>query len=159
MLTDRELANFRNFTKGIPLRHFSPGGAFDAKPSRRGRDEEGGQPNAIEAMLELRAKMSPEGFKALCAELCGGEAEDESESEKFETPEAREAAQGKDRRRAKDAPPDFPGCPKTGAMDMAFDGPPRRKSKAEASFAKMFGESALGIKNADPYPIASRTRT
>jgi hypothetical protein len=105
--------------------------------------------------------MSPEGFRALCDGLCGGgEAEDESESDKYESPMDREMAQGKDRRRAKDAPPDFPGCPKTGAMDMAFDGPPRRKSSGEKSFAAMYGDAALSIKtNSDLYPNMSRTRT
>jgi hypothetical protein len=70
-------------------------------------------------------------------------------------------AQGKDRRRAKDAPPDFPGCPKTGAMDaMAFDklSTPRRKSKSERSFNEMY-PGAADIKLNDSYPNMSRVRT
>jgi hypothetical protein len=72
--------------------------------------------------------MSPDGFRALCDELCGGEAEDGDPASQFSSPEAREKpeAQPVQDRKAK------------GAMDMAFDGPPRRKSKSEKSFNEMF---------------------
>ena len=43
---------------------------------------------------------------------------------------------------------------------MAFDKLAKpRSSKADKSFAAMYGDAALSIKtNSDPYPIASRTR-
>jgi hypothetical protein len=139
------------FLRGIPLREFGPQGAFDAAISKgRARDEEGGQPSAIAGMIALRDKMSPEGFKALCMSLCDEDgAEDGDPASQFSSPEAHEKpeAQRAQDRKAK------------GAMDMAFDGPPRRKSSGEKSFAAMYGDAALSIKtNSDPYPIASRTR-
>jgi hypothetical protein len=160
MLSDRALSNFTRFmqSRGIRPRDFGPGGAYDSMP-RRARDDEPA-PNAIEAMMELRDKMSPEGFRALCQELCGGQAED---GEKYATPEDRADAESFPdvRKAATDEPPFFKGRPRTGgAMDaMAFDGPPRRKSQADKSFENMYGSAALNIKNADLYPTATRVRT
>jgi len=147
MISDKELSNFRRFIRsGVPLKEFGPQGAFDSKPSRRGRDEEGGQPSAIAGMIALRDRMSPEGFKALCMSLCDEDgAEDGGEGEKYATPMERELAQGKDRKR--------------GAMDsMAFDKlstPP--STKADKSFAAMY-PGAGDIKLNDHYPVASRVR-
>jgi hypothetical protein len=153
-MSDRALSNFTRFmqSRGIAPRDFGPGGAYDSMP-RRARDDDPDDkpaPSAIAGMLALKAKMSPEGFKTLCDELCGGEeGMDGDPASQFSSPEAREKpeAQPVQDRKAK------------GAMDMAFDGPPRRKSSGEKSFAAMYGDAALSIKtNSDPYPIASRTR-
>jgi hypothetical protein len=163
MIDDVTLSNFRRFMQsGIPLKEFGPQGAFIAAiPKGRGRDE-GGQPSAIMGMLALKAKMSPEGFKALCQELCGGEAEDGE----YETPQERlEAEAYPGGKRATDEPPPFKGRPRTGgamdAMDaMAFDklSTPRR-TKAERSFDAMYpGAGDIKI-NSDSCPTMSRTRT
>jgi hypothetical protein len=146
MIDEVTLKNFKRSLRGIPLREFGPQGAFDSKPSRRGRDEEGGQPSAIAGMIALRDRMSPEGFKALCMSLC-----DEDGAQDFETPEDRNDSES------------FPNAKRATAMDaMAFDklAKPRGTSRADKSFAAMYGDAALSIKtNSDPYPIASRTRT
>jgi hypothetical protein len=160
MIDKVTLKNFKRFMRsGIPLREFGPQGAFDSKP--RARDDEPDDkpaPSAIAGMIALRDRMSPEGFRALCNELCGGEAEDGDPASQFTDPMDREMHQ-----KAQDEPPPFKGRPRTGgAMDaMAFDklSTPRR-SKAEKSFAAMFGEHAADIKtSSDPYPTMSRTRT
>jgi hypothetical protein len=115
MIDDVTLSNFRRFMQsGVPLKEFGPQGAFDSKPRARDDDpDDKPAPSAIAGMLALRDRMSPEGFKALCDELCGGEAaEDGDPASQFSSPEAREKpeAQRAQDRKAK------------GAMDMAFDG-------------------------------------
>jgi hypothetical protein len=161
MASNRALSNFTRFmqSRGIAPRDFGPGGAYDSMPrARDGDPDDKPAPSAIAGMLALKAKMSPDGFRALCDELCGGEG---AEDKEFETPEDRlEAEAYPGGKRATDEPAPFKGRPRSGgAMDMAFDGPPRRKSRGEKSFAAMYGNAALSIKtNSDPYPIASRTR-
>jgi hypothetical protein len=72
MIDDVTLSNFRRFMQsGIPLKEFGSQGAFDSAISKgRARDEEGGQPSAIAGMIALRDRMSSEGFRALCDQLC-----------------------------------------------------------------------------------------
>jgi hypothetical protein len=113
LLTNRELSNFRKFVTGIPLREFGQQGAFDAKPSRRASDEEEAPSegrSAIDILLALQEKMSPEGFKALCMQLCDEGAEDEDE-ETFESPMDRELTQtpGGKFKSAMDEPEPFKG--------------------------------------------------
>jgi hypothetical protein len=125
----------------------------------KARDDEPA-PSAIAGMIALRDRMSPEGFRALCNELCGGEAEDGE----FATPEERADEESfPAAKRASDEPPFFKGRPKTGgAMDgvsLAFDklSTPRR-TKVERSFSEMF-PGAGDIKLNDFYPSMSRVRT
>jgi hypothetical protein len=160
MVDEVTLKNFKRFMRsGIPLREFSPGGAFDSaieEPARERRDY-------IDAMDELAGKVSPEAFDTICDAIRAKWAKDRKarDGEQFETPEERSDAESfPNAKRASDEPPYFKGRPKTGgAMDgMAFDGPPRRKSKADKSFENMYGSAALNIKNADLYPTATRTR-
>jgi len=155
MIDNVTLSNFRRFMQsGIPLREFGAQGAFDSATSKgRARDDDPDDkpaPSAIEGMMALRNRMSPDGFRALCNELCGGEAEDGDPAAQFSSPEAREKPEAQ---RAQDR--------KRGAMDaLAFDrlATPRR-SKSEKTFSEMYpGAGDIKI-NSDPYPTMSRTRT
>jgi hypothetical protein len=124
-MSDRALSNFTRFmqSRGIRPRDFGPGGAYDAAISKGRDDEPDDKPSssAIAGMLALKAKMSAEGFRALCAELCGGEAEDGDE---YETPQERlEAEAYPGGKRATDEPPFYKGRPRTGGgIDKAMDG-------------------------------------
>jgi hypothetical protein len=148
MIDAATLSNFRRFMQsGIPLKEFFPEGAFDSKPSRRGRDEDDPSESRgdIARMMKTIARgMSPENWAKWREELL----EDGAEDGEFETPEDRADKES------------FPNAKK--AMDaMAFDrlATPRR-SKGAASFEAMYGKQALDIKtNSDPYPVASRVRT
>jgi hypothetical protein len=163
MIDNVTLSNFRRFMQsGVPLKEFGPQGAFDSKPSRRGRDEDDPSESRgdIARMMKTIARgMSPENWAKWREELL----EDGAEDGEYTTPEDRlEAEAYPGGKRATDEPAPFKGRPRPGgAMDgLAFDGPPRRKSSGEKSFAAMYGDAALSIKtNSDPYPIASRTRT
>ena len=142
-------------------------------------------------MRALEAKLGDDDFAELCSKLAGEPDEPEEAEEptsplaailpvSLKTPMAREMnqkAQDKKRakdRKAKDAPPDFEGCPKTHAEDSASDprfdfvadamrvkpgtpGTPygdvsskvRRApstASAERSFQAMYGNAALDIK-------------
>ena len=146
MLTEYQLANFRNLMKagrGIALSDLGPQGAFNSMPksmSRRAKDEdgEGAARRAVAVVMKaLEAKLGDEDFAKLCDRLCDGEepeeaeaeAEDDDPSTEFASPMEREAADkaAKDAKRrakdkkGKDAPPPFEGKPKTHAMDSAND--------------------------------------
>ena len=148
----------------VPFGPRGPVAAYDAKPSRRARDDEPEGRSGLDVLMALKERMSPEGFRAMCMALCDDDdAQDGDPASQFSSPMAREMDQAKDRRKAKDAPADFPGKPRTGtAMDGLPDfdrlGRPRA-TKSDKSFAAMFGQHALDIKtNADPYPAMSRRR-
>ena len=159
MLTEYQLANFHKLMKagrGFPLADLGPQGAFDSMPkglSRRAKDAEpdGNARRAVAVVMRaLEAKLGDDDFAELCSKLAGEpdepeEAEDDEPTSgdpasQFETPMAREMnqkAQDKKRakdRKAKDAPPDFEGCPKTHAEDSASD--PRFDFVADAMRVK-----------------------
>jgi hypothetical protein len=184
MIDAETLSNFRRFmASGIPLTEFGPQGAFDTA-MRKAKDDAPSAGRAVELVMKaLEQKLGPDAFEALCDRICGEEAdepeaEDDDPATEFETPEAREMAdakdkKAKDKKTAKDSPPDFPGCPKTGAMDAAGDkrfdfvadmvrvkpdsgtGYTDRTSRArrapstasaERSFGEMYGAAAANIK-------------
>jgi hypothetical protein len=136
MVSDRELSNFRRFMRsGIPMDQFGPHGAFDAKPSRRARDEEKGESRSyLDVILDLKAKMSRDDFKSLLMALLD---DDGAEDDEFETPMEREMSQldkPADKRKATEKP----------AMDSA----------GVKSFNAMFPEAGH-IKCGVAYAVAS----
>jgi hypothetical protein len=148
MFSNSELKSFRAWMADCPFDR-SVKGAFDSKPRARDEEEMPESRGDIARMMKTIARgMSPENWAKWREELL----EDGAEDGEFATPEDRADAES------------FPNAKRAsdkgrGAMDMAFDGPPRRKSRGEKSFAAMFGEHAADIKtNSDPYPIASRVR-
>ena len=194
MLTEYQLANFHKLMKagrGFPLSDLGPQGAFNSMPKSMSRRAKDADPESVarglaNILLTLKESLGEEVFKELCENLCADEpeeAEDDSDEptggeKKFTSPEAREQEQldkpAKDRRRAKNSPPDFEGMPKTHAEDSAADprfdylrdamrvrpgtpGTPygdvsskvRRApstASAERSFQAMYGNAALDIK-------------
>lgn len=141
--------------------------AKDAEPSAaRG---------AAQLLKLLEARLGPEDFEELCSKLAGEpeEGEDEEMDDEKEM-KAEPEMKAKDKRKtAKDAPPDFPGCPKTHAEDSANDksfawlndaqrvkpdsgathtdrsSQTRRApvtANGERSFGEMYGAAALNIK-------------
>jgi hypothetical protein len=157
MIDEVTLKNFKRFLRGIPLREFGPQGAFDAAISKgRAREDEPDDKPArrdyIDAMDELAGKVSPEAFDTICDAIRTKWAKDRKARDgEFSSPMDRNDAES------------FPNAKRaTSAMDaMAFDKlSTPRSTKADKSFAAMYGDAALSIKtNSDPYPIASRTRT
>ena len=133
MFTNAELKNFRSWMSVCPFDR-SAEGAYDSKP-RRAKDEEPSAGRAVELVMKaLEAKLGAEGFAELCEKICGEsdepepEAKDDDPSTEFTSPMEREMAdkaakdkKAKDKKTAKNSPPDFEGCPKTGAMDAAND--------------------------------------
>jgi hypothetical protein len=143
------LSNFRRFmASGVPLREFGVQGAFDSKPSRRARDEEG-MPESrgdIARMMKTIARgMSPENWAKWREELL----DDGAEDGEYTTPEERADSES------------FPNAKKATAMDaMAFDKlATPRSTKADKTFAAMYpGAGDIKI-NSDSYPNMSRVRT
>lgn len=119
---------------GPIVRDDRPKMAFDAKPAR---DEGGKGISAIDVLLRLKERMSPEGFRALLKGFL--DVLDDGEAEK----------------RGQDEPAPFKGRPRPGgAMDaMAFDRMASRPMTcAEKSFAKMFPDAAK-IKSAPSFVV------
>lgn len=173
LLTDRELHNFGTFMAnggfdtaprgacdgaparrrgpgGIDLRHFGPGGAFDAAAyrtsaryrlgfdARRGaKDDVEGAGSATQRLLaRLAAKLSPDDFEDMkdeIFEMCGRGVSDPTEDD--ELPDDM----------GEDDPPDFPGMPRTGGTMAPLKRKPAmdsRRATAARSFASMHPDAA-----------------
>ena len=133
MFNDGELRDFRAWMRDCPFDR-SVQGAFDSKP-RRARDDEPEESRGfLDAMLDLKAKMSPAGFRAMCMALCDEGAEDDDPAGQFASPMDREMHQN-----AQDEPADFPGKPKTGGgmvpLKAAMDG--RMTGQEGAYFSRL----------------------
>jgi len=157
MTTDLELSNFRRLMRsGIPLREFGPAGAFDSALPKARDDEPGEGRSAIDVLLALKERISPEGLKSLCLALCKGEgAEDDDPASKFESPMESEAAQ--------DEPGPFPGRPRPGGkMDPLKPAQDGKLSGHESDyFANLVGKprsSAAERRFAEMYPGAAAVR-
>jgi len=151
MIDEVTLSNFRRFmASGIPLTEFGPAGAFDSKPKARDDEPEDAARGLANILLAVKDALGDEGFKELCAKVCGDEPEEAAEDDEptsgdpagqFETPMAREMNQkaqdkkrAKDKKTAKDEPAPFKGEPETKAMDSAGD--PRFAFLADAQRVK-----------------------
>jgi len=132
MVSDVELKRFRAFMKsGIPTDYFGgPEGAYDSKPRRARDQEEGEEPeeepkgrSAIDILLDLKDRMSKEGFRALCEALMD---KDDDEGEM-----------------AGDEPPDFVGRPNAGGkISGGGQGEPTAMdSKAAADYRTRFPDA------------------
>jgi len=90
MVSDSELRRFRKFmASGIPRDYFRGAeGAFDAKLKARDQEtgEEGESRTYLDVLLDLKDRMSPEGFKSLLLALLddGETAQDNGEPPPFE---------------------------------------------------------------------------